>query len=241
MVQEMNTKIVQRMSEIVAETMTRFQSDFEQYDRPYMETAMPKQFPMLWLVANTHTHLLKLGDYYKRFFEDEAVRYAYAAGDDTFSDYFEIYKSDRIFLITLNGINEITTSQAKEVIRDIVTPVAAIWVKQNGPLPKDTRMPIKFFNVTFNKIKELIRDCEKHNDTSLINILHRFRNYRRTAANQYIQISYVPGWNEFWFREYTNGKPGLAGGIVFHGWPETGYQTNNSIQLTPQYGWASHT
>jgi len=237
----MITDILNKMAEIVAKTMTSFQSDFEKYDRPYIETATPEQFPMLWLVATSHTHLLKLGDYHGRFFNEEAVRYAYAAGDDTFSCYLNIYNSDKVFLINDNSITEITHSQAKEVVRDVVIPVVTKWIEINGSLPRDIRMPIKFHNITLSQFKDLIRDCEKHNNTSLVDIFYRFRNYYRYATDQYIQISYNPGYNEFGFCQYTNGKPGLVGGIIFHGWPESGYQSNGSVQIESRYGWASHT
>lgn len=237
----MVTDILNKMAEIVDNTMTSFQSDFEKYDRPYIEAATPEQFPMLWLVATSHTHLLKLGDYHKRFFNEEAVRYAYAVDDDTFSCYLNICHSDKVFLIDANSITEITHSQAKEAVRDIVVPVVTKWTELNGPLPTDIRMPIKFHNITLSKLKDLIRDCEKHDNTSLVDIFYRFRNYYRHATDQYIQISYNPGYNEFVFCQYTNGKQGLVGGIIFHGWPESGYQANGSIQLEPRYGWATHT
>lgn len=144
-------------------------------------------------------------------------------------------------MIELDGVREITEKQAREVCRDIVIPVAEKWIKENGPLPTKVQVPVKFFNITLSKIKELIRECEAHNDNSLIEIFRRFHNYRRVAKDQYIQISYNPGYNEFTFCEYTDEKQGLVGGIIFHGWPETGYMVNGSYQMEPTYGWSSHT
>ncbi len=39
----------------------------------------------------------------------------------------------------------------------------------------------------------------------------------------------------------ADGRQGLCGGIIFHGFPETGYKQNGSVQLTAGYGWSTHT
>lgn len=106
---------------------------------------------------------------------------------------------------------------------------------------KKCKVKIKFNNLTISKLKQLIRDCEKHNDTSLIDSLRRFHRYRQVASNHYIQVSYNPHYNEFGFCEYINEKSGLVGGVIFHGWAETGYKENHSVQLVPRYGWQIHT
>lgn len=235
------TKIIKTMSNVVADVMTHFQSDFENYDRPYIEGADNSMFPMIWIVGKTHTHLLNLGEYDKHFNEKEVARFAYVQGGNPFLSFLDAYGGDHLFLIESNGVREITEKQAREICRDIVTPVVDKWIRENGPLPTRVQMPVKFFNITLSKIKELIRECEAHNDDSLIKIFRRFHNYRRIAKDQYIQISYNSKYNEFVFCEYTNGKKGLVGGIIFHGWPETGYQQNYAMQLTPSYGWSSHT
>ena len=233
--------ILKKMAEVVANTMTSFQSDFEKYDRPYIEAATPDQFPMLWFVAPSHTYLLRLGEYRIRFFNEECIRYAYAAGDNTFSYYLETYKSDKIFLIDAKGVNRIDVSQAEQFVNDIVSSAMTEWLSYGNTLPTDIKMPIKFSNITFGKLKELIADCRKHGDNSLADIFHRFRHYRRTAENQYIHISYNSYYNEFSFCQYTNWQQGLTGGIIFHGWPESGYRSNYAVQLVPKYGWATHT
>lgn len=57
----MNEKIIARMRNIVADVMTSFKTDFENYDRPYIEQAVTEQFPMIWIVGKSHTNLLQLG------------------------------------------------------------------------------------------------------------------------------------------------------------------------------------
>ncbi len=61
------TKIIQTMSNIVADVMTSFQSDFENFDRPYIENADNSKFPMIWIVGKSHTHLLNLGEYEEHY------------------------------------------------------------------------------------------------------------------------------------------------------------------------------
>lgn len=237
----MKTDILNKMVEIVANTMTSFQSDFEDYDRKYIESVEVK-FPMIWIVGTSHTYLLKLGEYKDWVFKNESVRYDYVAGNNQFDYYLTNYvKNDRLFLITENDVNEINCQQAKSAIQDYVAPAVQAWIEQNGPLPQKTKVPIQIHNISLSKLKALITDCRKHGDDSLLSCLKRFHRYRRVATNQHIQVSYNPGYNEFTFCEVTNGSIGLVGGIIFHGWSETGYQSNGSVQLSPQYGWSIHT
>lgn len=51
------SKIIQTMSNIVADVMTSFQSDFENFDRPYIENADSSKFPMIWIVGQSTLNL----------------------------------------------------------------------------------------------------------------------------------------------------------------------------------------
>lgn len=236
-----NANIINAMSKIVAETMTSFQQDFEKYDREYIEKADSSKFPMIWVVGKTHTYLLTLKEYEKNFAEKESVRFSYAQGGNPFSIYLNSYGGDRIFLITSEEVSETTEKKAHEIIRDIITPIVENWKKEHGPLPTNFKIPLRFNNIKLSKLKDLIRDCEGHEGRSLLDELRSFRHYRRVATDQHIELSYSPSWNEFVFSEHINGKVGLVGGLVFHGWPDTGYKENYAVQLTPGYGWAKHT
>lgn len=237
----MNEKIINRMTNIVADLMKNFQSDFTKYDKPYIEAADKSKFPMLWIVGESHTHLLKLGDYDEHFNTDEAARYAHAQSSDPFTAYLDWLGGDKIFLITKNGVKETTEKAAHEVIRDVITPVIENWKAKHGSLPHNFKMPIYFKNITLTKLKEMFRAEEKYNGNTLIKAIRGIRNYRKTADDHYYEVTYDPAYNEFTFREFRNGQEGLVGGIVFHGWPETGYQQNYAVQLTPSYGWSRHT
>lgn len=234
----MNEQLFERMATIVEGTGA--QRDFEKYDRKFIEDY---GLPMLWTVREGGTNLTALGKFEEWFYENESERYDYVRnGFSSYTYYIDNWSDGaRTYLLTEDDVREVTPKVAHEIVRDLFTPVVERWKAENGPLPKNEKMTVKFFNVTLSKVKELIRECEAHNDTSLIDILRRFHSWGRTAKDQYVQVSYNPYYNEFIFCQYTNGEQGIVGGIVFHGWPETGYQENFSVQLTPSYGWSSHT
>ena len=234
-------ELIMAMRVIVDKTMERFKSDFEEYDRQNILYASDSDFPMLWFVGKTHTHLLMLGSYRKDFFSGEALRYLHAAGTDPFTPTVNTCRFDRCFILTDGGITEVSFDEARRFVGGTIQSTVSEWEAQNGPIKLRTRMPVQLFNIRPRKLIELIREGERHGDTSLIDILRRFRRYQRTATNQYIQISYHPGHTEFMFRKITDCRQGLTGGIIFHGWPETGYQENDSVQLCPSYGWSVHT
>lgn len=238
----MNDAIIKQMEKIVAEVMTSYQSDFENYDKRYIEKAETCHFPMIWIVSEAHTHLLKLGGYKDLFFNNEFARLGYAQGDNGFDCYLNITNSgDHIFIIEQNDIREISLDQAEEAIRDYTIPVVKEWEDLNGPLPKRCKVEVKLSNISISKLKELIRDCQEHGDTSLIDSLKGFHRYRKISSDHYIRVNYSPGCNRFGFCEFINGRPNLVGAIVFHGWKETGYTENCSAQLTLCYGWSMHT
>lgn len=238
----MKDKILKQMEAVVGDVMRSFQSDFFNYDKPRIENAGFK-FPFIWIVGESHTHRLELGNYKDLFFEAESVRYSYVRENNPYAYFFtsSSYVKDNWYLITEDGLQTINREQAKAAIMDYVNTAVQEWIAENGPLPVNTKVPVIIRGASLSKLKELVSECHKHDDDSLMNCLRRFHNYMRMASDQHIEVSYNSAWNEFAFCEYINGKPGLVGGIVFHGWSETGYKTNNAVQLEPHFGWSTHT
>lgn len=237
--------IVVQMETIVNKKMTSHQSDFTEYDRKTIENAKDWQFPMVWIVRSGGTDLLSLGEAAEMFIKNEYYRYDYVNKSpyipSTIASMNDIYHEGASFyIIDLEGVRKSDYKACMEVYRDIMTPVVEKWEKEHGKLPKP-KMKVMFRGITFSELKELIRDCEKHSGTSLLTVLKRFRNYSQYSADHYIDVCYYRRDNEFAFSEMFNGKPRLCGGIIFHGWAETGYQENFSVQLSPSYGWAMHT
>lgn len=234
-------KILQQMEAVVRKTMKNFQTDFYNYDKPRIENDNFK-LPAIWIVGESHTYCLELGNYKEQFYENESVRYNYLYDHNPYSHFTNTNNiKDRWFLVTEEGLQPINRKQAEAAIKDYVNPAVQAWTAENGQLPKLTKVPVVLKNITIAELKALVAECRAHGDDSLMDCLTRFHRYIRIAANQYVEVIYYRGWKEFQFCEYVNGERRLVGGIVFHGWPETGYQTNGSIQLTQRYGWASHT
>lgn len=97
-------------------------------------------------------------------------------------------------------------------------------------------------------LKEALDLAYEHEDTTLRNILKRLMeremNAQLDGEEMTIHIRRESGGKHcFLFSEvWANpNKYGLVGGIIFHGFPETGYKENFSVQLTPEYGWQMHT
>ncbi len=236
--------IVNQMAEIVANIMTSFQSDFEKHDAEYIKRKGVNAFPFLWMVAPNHTYLLKMADFKKRYFENEALRYVIAQKNSWFHAYLlgvDGNVKETIFYVTLDGVREVSTEQAREIVRGIIHPVVEEWAQKNGKIPTKSRITICIAGISLSRLKSMIQDCRNHGDDSLLECFKRFRDYRQIAKDHKVCVRYIESCNAFSFCELINGKCGVSGGIVFHGWPETGYATNNSFQIEPQYGWAIHT
>lgn len=230
------------MEAVVADVMHRFQTDFFNYDKPQIEDANFK-FPFIWIVGECHTHLLPLGKFRDMFFESEAVRYDYLRDRNPYSYYLDSvnYTEDYWFLGTESGLQSINREQAKAAIMDYISPAVQEWIAKNGPLPNKAKIPVIIRGITITKLKELVADCRNHDDDSLMECLKSFHNHRRVATDQHIEVYYNSNCGDFSFGKFINGECQLFGGIIFHGWPETGYQTNGSVQLIRHYGWSTHT
>lgn len=240
----MVTEILNKMAEIVANTMTSFQSDFEKYDKVYVTMEGAKAFPFLWMVAPSHTHLLELAKFKEKFFENEALRYRIVQQNSWYHAYLWPGRgkvTEKIYYVTADDLQEVNVEQAREIMRDIITPVIAAWEQEHEKIPTKSKVRVEFQNISPTQLKELIQDCRYHNNDTLLECLKRFHNYRQCAKDHKIIVKWNSCYQQFSFRELINGEERLSGGIVFHGWPESGYQVNNSVQLDPLYGWATHT
>lgn len=240
----MVTEILNKMAEIVANTMTSFQSDFEKYDKAYVTREGVKAFPFLWMVAPTHTYLLEFANFKEKFFENEGFRYSIVQENSWYHAYLWPNNgkvSEKIYYATADGLREVSVEQAREIMRDIITPVIAAWEQEHGKMPTKFKVAVEFQGISLNHLKELIQDCRNHGNDSLMECLKRFHNYSQIARDHKVIVKWNHSSQQFYFNNVINGEVQLVGGIVFHGWPETGYKSNDSVQLSPQYGWATHT
>ncbi len=240
----MKQEVIDKMAQIVKDTMTMFQSDFEQ-DKERLAGYDGK---FIWQIAPTHTHLhLCDNGYLDGLLENEATLYRFCQNstwetaciegsmrDDTF------YKYDDD-----TGLFEQCTQNDAKIAWDISkTSALNRWrLRNQKELPTNFKVRIEFASKeTRQYFIEQLKFAWQHNDNSLIDCLHRFRNYRKVGQNHKVVIGRDFSERSFVFHEdYGNGRYGLNGGIIFHGYPDEGYRENSSVQLTPSYGWSIHT
>lgn len=240
----MKQAVIDQMQKIVDETMTSFQSDFEKD----LQQLMGYNGKFIWQVAPSHTHLhLCSKQYLDELLEHEPTLYAYCqnstwAGACLANKWTgeKIYSYDD----SKDVFSEISREEA--IRRWNICKNAALnrWqIYHMETLPTDFKVRIEFrFPEVKQYFMEQVRYASQHNDTSLLDCLRRFRHYMKRGAAHKIVISRDFTDRSFQFLEdYGNGKYGLNGGIIFHGYPEEGYKENCSVQLTPSYGWQIHT
>ncbi len=97
------------------------------------------------------------------------------------------------------------------------------------------------------RCKEYLRNAfdlaYEHNDKTLERCVMRLVKYSIQPWCERVMLRKDSfGDNCFYFECYDeNGNCGLNGGIIFHGFPESGYRQNGSVQIDPSYGWQIHT
>lgn len=91
----------------------------------------------------------------------------------------------------------------------------------------------------FEAAMELSRE---HRDNTFSNCIMRLLSYMTWDDAEMVRLSRDWGEHCFNFGVYrADGSLILNGGVIFHGFPESGYQQNGSVQLCPSYGWQIHT
>ena len=230
--------ILKIMSEIVENTMTSFKSDFYKYDTQHI--LEHDDAPILWIVGPSNTSLINIAEYAKDYQNGkESVIYDWHRPTGSV---FHIYLTPlmvtdnkaRVFIISNTDVREYTAEEALGCIENYMKPITISFTD-------NYKVRVRLKNITLKRLKELIQESWEHNDNSLMNCLKRFHQYSKSSKDHTIDVWYDPNYNEFCFHERVNGRTGLVGGIIFHGWSETGYKENYSVQLCPSYGWSIHT
>lgn len=232
------------MKQIVSETMTMFQSDFERD----LEILKGYEGKFIWQIAPTHTHLHLCGSrYLDEVLENEATLYAYCQNITWAGVCIEGSTSDDKFYVYDDETGEFFESSKDSVRKKWETcKTAALnrWTVRNcKELPTDFKMRISF-NCEKTRIYfiEQVRYAIQHNDNSLLDCVRRFRNYTKRGPLHRIVIGRDYSYRSFTFYEdYGNQRYGIYGGIIFHGYPNEGYRENYSVQLNPSFGWSIHT
>lgn len=111
-------------------------------------------------------------------------------------------------------------------------------------IPKEAQ--IERIDEVFNALYNEFNKYEQHPYDSFQNCIFRILQWELNSQLQNEGNEYFIG-SEFGehclsFSEHrVDGRYGLCGGIIYHGFPDTGYKENGSVQLEGSYGWSTHT
>lgn len=239
----MKKEILEQMSSIVEKTMTSYKSDFYEHDLKSLENY---DGAFIWQIAASHTRLTKLDvtAMVEEMKANEASLYRYAQRVDWGSCCIN-YKWDgeKIYYYSGKGLVEVSREYAISANQAHINMALDEYVDETGnAIPTDFKVRVRFTDEDTRKyFIEQVRYAHEHDDESLLGCAHIFHNWVKVASKHTVTI-YKDMWSErsFYFAEsFGNGKNGINGGLIFHGYDE--YKTNGSVQLNPTRGWAMHT
>lgn len=143
--------------------------------------------------------------------------------------------------LTDDGLVESNLLEVSNFTRWIYERAVKKWKDQGNEFPTQLTIGSINFLCDDKYVREQLKYAEKHNDNSLKDIFERFKKRPRCNDLHEIVISKDFSERSFIFTELIGGERSLTGGIIFHGYPNEGYKENNSVQLTPTFGWQVHT
>lgn len=196
--------------------------DFE-IDKAHLENY---DGPFFWSSRENGTSLTKLDiDHINRMVRNENPNLAETNRFCLFQDFYVflnvvLYWSEmnaNLFYYNGNVLMKVNQGQAKEIYRDVLTPVYHELKREFMHEYKmaNKKLPIKF-TCPLSKVKEALSYAESIGDTSLLDCLHRLRTYKRNAIDQYIEIGSDFTKHGFVFAELRNGECRMNGGIILH-------------------------
>lgn len=125
-----------------------------------------------------------------------------------------------------------------------LSQMMSLVYKIHNAIPEEAQT--EEINQAFDALFQEFNAFEPHPYNSfqdcIIRILSFELNSQAQDENNYYVIGSEYGEHCLSFGEHrADGRAGLCGGIIFHGFPETGYKQNGSVQLDASYGWSTHT
>lgn len=200
--------------------------------------------PFIWVVWRAGTYLVKTNDEedVSSLLNNEQYRYLWAQGCGGLSYIPEI--KDAKYIYYPGGdifIKEVDYGWCVNYLSTKTNTVESNFKLRGGKFPKDLKIKMHFGYNMLGYVKEQLKYAAEHNDTSLIDSLHRLRKRTKLAPDHYIIVCKDMYERSFYFKERRDTVTFLEGGIIFHGYEDEGYQKNGSVQLEPNYGWSIHT
>lgn len=195
----------------------------------------------IWVVKSSGTDLIKIdADFLLRQMDSEAFRYTFAQ-EALYNDIIVDCPNGHIILFSGSGMKFISKRYAELLWRHRRAEVEAMYVKQtNQQLPKNFKVRVRF-DCPISYVLGELRYAREHGDESLMNCFKGLRDRLKVSDDHTMVVSRDFTEHSFLFCEEYLGRCLLGGGIIFHGFPETGYKQNGSVLLEPKYGWSIHT
>ncbi len=217
----MKESIIKQMHEIVRDTMTNFQSDFEA-DKKTLEDYDGRFF---WSCAATHTRIFLIdAKHIMQWIEDRRGLYALLQGR-FMPDYMTQVVANDEHLFYYDGESEYMTLISIQsavglwkVTKDAVIAHYTLMHGENS-IPKSFKIPVKFV-CSLGYVREQLKFAEEIGTDSLKNLLHRFRNWAMLDDTHYIEVSKDFSERSFTFASISV-KDGeetcdMNGGILFY-------------------------
>ena len=218
----MKQEIIKQMTQVVADVMTSFQSDFHKYDMELLENYDER---FLWFVAPSHMHLARIGEnYLNEIVNTEEELYAVVKRNMTADVCLAIDNSkELVFYYDGNKLEKVTRMEAKRLWEAIRSWLLHNWQIQNGmcAIPSDFTIPIKF-NCSLSYLKEQLRYAKEIGTTTLMDAFKRFRTYNKINSTHKCEIGRDFADRSFTFAfSYNDSKTGeekysLCGGLIFY-------------------------
>ena len=92
------------------------------------------------------------------------------------------------------------------------------------------------------QLKKAMELSREHNDKTLQSCLYRLMSFYCWEGVEKVVL--YKDWCEhsFTFTAYNeDGTVAINGGLIFHGFPDSGYRESGSVCIEPTYGWQIHT
>ena len=217
-------------------------NDFDKYDLEYIKDSYE---PFFWSVREYGTTLCSIGPTrMNKLFENEASRFQIFRDSDAPIGSLK-YISDKGKVFFYDGFQLV---QIQPVEVEVI--YANIWyneierMKDRYPVDFsmcDKPLEIRMGDCVADRLNESKEFAKSINDTSLEECLKRLSKHSRLGLDHFITLMSDFTEHGYTFYEQLNGECRLAGGIIYHGNPNEGYKENDSVQLTPSYGWHIHT
>lgn len=240
----MKWQIIRQMSETVCDVMRSYQIDFYSKD---LNLLHDYEGEFIWQVSPTHTHLSLIdpNKMVKDMETNEYALYDYARNDTWAAACLNCRCSDELIFYydgKSDMMVQIERDKAIATYNERKDEAIAIYKQQVGVLPSDLKVRIEFASkeVRSEFIKQ-VKYAQEHEDGSLMDCVKHFQKYPKHTHDHKFVIYKDMCERCFQFTEYLNGRVGLHGGIIFHGYPKEGYKQNGSCQIEPSYGWSTHT